>query len=160
MELVVIHCISLPENKFGTGAPIRLFNGVLDCQEHESFADLEGVRVSAHLLIERDGSVHQFVPFDQAAWHAGVSSWCGRAGCNDFSIGIELEGSVSQQYEAAQYEVLHEVLLALLQHYPGLSIGNIVGHSDVASGRKQDPGPFFKWAEVYGKLHATLAGRL
>ena len=157
IELVVLHCISLPEDEFGTGAPARLFTGQLDCTEHLSYADLEGVRVSAHLLIERDGNVQQFVPFDQAAWHAGESSWCGRPGCNDYSIGVELEGSVSQSYESAQYLALTGVLYALIEAYPGLSVGNIVGHADVAPGRKFDPGPYFDWRKLYSAVHALLS---
>lgn len=152
IELVVIHCISLPEGRYGTGAPERLFLGCLDCAEDESFADLEGVEVSSHLLIERTGDVAQFVTFDDQAWHAGQSLWCGRGGCNQFSIGIEMEGAVDDSYTPVQMQTLVEVLKALLVCYPGLSVNQIVGHQDIAPGRKYDPGPGFDWTYVLSRL--------
>ena len=152
VELVVIHCISLPEGFYGTGAPARLFTGTLDCNEHPSFADLEGVQVSAHLLIDRDGLVQQFVEFDQQAWHAGVSCWAGRERCNQFSIGIGVEGSVDEAYTMHQLDALVGVLNALLEHYEHLSVNHIVGHQDVAPGRKTDPGPYFDWHGVLTRL--------
>ena len=145
-ELIVIHCISLPEGEFGTGFPSQLFCGTLDTACHESFADLDGVRVAPHVLIDRQGSVEQFVGFDKRAWHAGVSSWRGRSGCNDYAIGIELEGCVNNAFTAAQYDALTAVVLALLAHYPGLSVDAIVGHNEIAPGRKADPGPGFSWS--------------
>ena len=107
-ELVVIHCVSLPEGQFGTGYPEALFLGCLDCQIHSDFADLQGVEVSPHLFIDRDGAVVQFVSFDKRAWHAGLSTWQGRGSCNSFAIGIELEGALSVPYTLAQYDALLE----------------------------------------------------
>lgn len=156
-ELIVLHCVSLPENEFGTGAPQRLFTGALDCSEHPSFHDLTDLQVAPHLFIDRLGGVEQFVAFDQQAWHAGLSAWRGRSGCNDFSVGIELEGSVSQAFTDAQYDALVAVLVALLERYPGLSVGHLVGHQDIAPGRKTDPGPLFDWAGLLRRLHAELA---
>lgn len=155
-ELVVIHCMSLPEGEFGTGAPTRLFCNVLDATEHPSFCELADLRVSAHALILRGGQVEQFVRFDQRAWHAGVSSWRGRDNCNDFSIGIELEGSVSQGYTEAQYAALFALCRALMMVYPHLGADTFVGHSDVAPGRKQDPGRYFDWIHFYRTLHQGL----
>ncbi|MEM9623089.1 MAG: 1,6-anhydro-N-acetylmuramyl-L-alanine amidase AmpD [Pseudomonadota bacterium] len=152
-ELIVLHCVSLPEGTFGTGAPERLFCGVLDVAEHPSFADLRDLRVAPHVLIDRQGRLLQFVGFDQRAWHAGVSSWRGRTGCNDYSIGIELEGDIHQPFTGAQYASLAGVLGALLQRYPQLSVGAIVGHNEIAPGRKQDPGPFFDWHGLLERLH-------
>ena len=152
-ELVVIHCISLPEGHYGGGAPQRLFTGDLDCTEHASFADLEDVRVSAHLFIDRQGAVDQFVGFDQQAWHAGLSMWRGRGGCNAFSIGIELEGKVGDGFTEAQYLRLDEVLVALLNRYPSLSRDAIAGHADIAPGRKEDPGAGFDWQRMLVALH-------
>ena len=105
-ELIVVHCVSLPEGEYGTGAPQRLFTGELDCAEHPSFADLAGLRVAPHLMIDREGQIEQFVSFDKRAWHAGISSWRGRNSCNDFSIGVELEGSVEDDYTVDQYRTL------------------------------------------------------
>ena len=153
IELVVVHCISLPENQFGTGAVEKLFLGTLDTREHDSFHDLEGVRVAPHLYIDRGGCVYQFVGFDQRAWHAGESEWCGRSGCNAFSIGIELEGSVSSVYEEAQYQSLIEVLQALLKRYAALGSDAVVGHQDISPGRKFDPGPNFDWPRVVEALY-------
>ncbi len=156
VELIVLHCVSLPEGQYGTGAPRRLFTGELDCQEHPSFSDLEGLEVAPRLLIERDGELYQFVAFDQQAWHAGESSWCGRAGCNRFSIGIELEGCVADRYTEMQYQRLRRVLKSLIAHYPALSPERIVGHSDIAPGRKFDPGPQFNWSSVLPYLWTSL----
>jgi N-acetyl-anhydromuramoyl-L-alanine amidase len=129
-ELVVIHCVSLPEGQFGTGYPEALFCGCLNCEEHPDFADLKGLEVSPHLLIERDGKVVQFVSFAQRAWHAGQSTWQGRPGCNSFAVGIELEGAVGEPFTLAQYDALIEALLALLARYPQLSPDAIVGHNE------------------------------
>ncbi|MEM7096951.1 MAG: 1,6-anhydro-N-acetylmuramyl-L-alanine amidase AmpD [Pseudomonadota bacterium] len=145
IDLVVIHCVSLPEGQFGTGAPERLFLGELDVAEDPSFADLEGMQVAPHLLIDRAGEVVQFVPFDRRAWHAGVSCWQRRQSCNGFSIGIELEGDVASAYTLAQYQNLHKVLMTLCHNYPAIGVDRIVGHSEIAPGRKTDPGPFFDW---------------
>ena len=151
--MVVLHCVSLPEGEYGSGAVERLFTGVLDCNEHPSFEDLREVRVAPHLLIDRAGRVKQFVEFDKRAWHAGVSSWCQLGGCNDYSIGIEIEGCVHGPFTPQQYVSLQEVLMTLVAHYDGLSYNQIVGHSEIAPGRKQDPGPFFDWRGLLTGLH-------
>jgi AmpD protein len=144
-ELLVIHCISLPPGRPGTAFVEALFQNRLDCAADPAFDDLRGVRVSAHLLIDRRGRATQFVPFDRRAWHAGVSSWRGRPGCNRFSIGIELEGADDRPFTRAQYRRLARVLRQLLARYPGLSADAIVGHQEIAPGRKSDPGPGFDW---------------
>ena len=151
-ELIVIHCVSLPEGRFGTGYPSQLFCGTLDLSGDDSFADLEGMRVAPHLLIDRQGEVEQFVAFDKRAWHAGVSSWRGRPSCNDYAIGIELEGSVNTDFTPAQYDTLKEVVDALLVGYPSLSVDAIVGHNEIAPGRKEDPGPHFAWRRCLAGL--------
>lgn len=148
VELVVIHGISLPPGQFGGPYVHDLFLNQLDLSAHESFASLDGVRVSAHLFISRRGAVTQFVPFDQRAWHAGFSQWRHRPGCNDFSIGIELEGTDERPYTASQYRKLRLVLEALLARYPRLSAEAIVGHLEIAPGRKTDPGPHFDWPRL------------
>jgi AmpD protein len=147
--LIVVHAISLPAGEYGTGCVDALFTGCLDCASHPSFSDLEGVCVSSHLLIDRQGQVTQYVPFDQRAWHAGVSTYRGRAGCNDFAIGIELEGIETEPFEANQYHTLIEVAACLLARYPRLSVATIVGHQEIAPGRKTDPGPAFDWKRLY-----------
>jgi len=151
-ELVVLHCISLPPGRFGTGLVEALFLNRLDVKAHPALADLEGLRVSAHLLIDRRGRTLQFVPFDRRAWHAGTSSWRGRPACNGYSIGIELEGTERGRYTRAQYRRLDAVLRALLARYSGLSPDAIVGHQEIAPGRKQDPGPGFDWRAVLLRL--------
>ena len=153
VTLIVIHNISLPPGEFGTGHIQALFCNQLDCGAHPTLADLEGVRVSAHLLIERDGRMTQFVPFDRRAWHAGVSSYRGCAGCNDYSIGIELEGTDELPYTEAQYQSLSQVTRCLLQTYPRLSLGAIVGHDEIAPGRKTDPGRAFDWQRYLRALY-------
>ncbi len=157
VELAVVHCVSLPEGVYGTGAPERLFLGTLDGGEHSSFADLDGMEVAPHLLIDREGEIVQFVAFDRRAWHAGVSSWRGRAGCNAFSVGIELEGCVADGYDARQYESLRRVLVTLVRHYAGLSVERIVGHAEIAPGRKLDPGPAFDWSGLLRNVTADVA---
>lgn len=148
VELVVLHCISLPPGQFGTGCVEALFSNALDCSIDPSMNDLDGVRVSAHLFIDRLGRATQFVPFCRRAWHAGVSAWRGRAGCNDFSIGIELEGTDCGPYTVAQYRRLQRVLAALFDAYPTLSSDAVVGHAEIAPGRKTDPGPGFDWQRL------------
>lgn len=152
IELVVIHGISLPPGQFGGGYVEALFTNSLDVRRHPALASLEAVRVSAHLYIDRRGRVVQFVPFDQKAWHAGVSSWKGRPGCNRYSIGIELEGTDERPYAKAQYAALLPILAALLSRYPRLSRDAIVGHQEIAPGRKTDPGAAFDWSLVYRTL--------
>jgi N-acetyl-anhydromuramoyl-L-alanine amidase len=148
IELVVIHGISLPPGRFGGSYVHDLFTNRLDLGAHESFASLDGVRVSSHLFITRRGAVTQYVPFHRRAWHAGVSAWRRRPGCNDFSIGIELEGTEERPYTASQYKKLRLILDALLARYPRLSTEAIVGHLEVAPGRKTDPGPRFDWPRL------------
>jgi len=156
LDLIVIHCVSLPEGQFGTGFPQALFLSQLDHNAHPSFADLEGVEVAPHLFIDRLGKVTQFVSFDKRAWHAGISKWGCRSQCNDFSIGIELEGAIACAYTLAQFDALIRTLTALLQRYDGLCSGNIVGHSQIAPDRKQDPGTFFDWRGLYTALQKSL----
>lgn len=147
-ELIVIHSISLPPGEFGGPWIDRLFHNRLVPSEHPYFAQIIGLRVSAHLLIRRHGELLQYVPFHRRAWHAGESSWCGRARCNDFSVGIELEGTDQGSYSAAQYRRLAASIRALCRAYPGLSPERVVGHSDIAPGRKTDPGPGFDHARL------------
>ena len=155
-ELIVLHCVSLPAGEFGSGLPSQLFTGTLDIGAHESFASLAGVRVAPHLFIDRDGVVEQFVPFDRPAWHAGESQWMNRQGCNRFSLGIELEGTWESPFAEAQYDALLEVCTALCQRYPSLAPNAIVGHQEIAPGRKQDPGPHFDWQRLLVPLHRRL----
>lgn len=144
-ELIVVHGISLPPGEYGGPWIDALFTNQLPVDAHAYFATLDGLRVSAHLLVRRDGSVVQYVPFDRRAWHAGASQWHGRERCNDFSIGIELEGTDAGGYERAQYAALARIVAALCLAYPSLSPERVVGHSDVAPGRKTDPGIAFDW---------------
>ncbi len=154
-ELIVIHGISVPPREYGGDGIERLFTNTLEAPDaqapeeaHALYQELHDLRVSAHLFIRRDGEIVQFVPFDGRAWHCGESSYRGREQCNDFSIGIELEGSDSEPYEPAQYERLIEMLRALMDAYPTLDAKRVVGHSDVAPGRKTDPGDFFDWGRL------------
>jgi len=144
-ELILIHGISLPPGEFGGPWVDRLFANGLPRDEHPFFAGIADLRVSAHVLIRRDGEIVQYVPFHRRAWHAGESSWEGRPRCNDFSIGIELEGTDTTRYESAQYAMLARLVAELCRAYPTLSADRVVGHSDVAPGRKSDPGPAFDW---------------
>ena len=147
-DLIVVHNISLPPGEFGGPWIDALFTGALPHDAHPYFETLKGVRVSAHVLIRRGGSVTQYVPFGQRAWHAGESSWQGRNRCNDFSIGIELEGADDVPFESAQYTALANLVRALLATYPTLARERIAGHSDIAPGRKTDPGPAFDWPRL------------
>ncbi len=142
VELLVIHNISLPPNRYGGPGIEQLFTNTLDPNEHPYYVGIAGLRVSAHFLIRRDGEVVQFVSCNERAWHAGVSSWCGRERCNDFSLGIELEGCDTVPFTDAQYEALARVTRALRACYP---LRDCQGHSDIAPGRKTDPGPCFDW---------------
>jgi AmpD protein len=144
-ELLVVHGISLPPGEFGGPWIDALFTNGLPADRHPYFATVAGLRVSAHLLVARDGSVVQYVPFQRRAWHAGASQWRGRERCNDFSIGIELEGTDATAYTPAQYDVLARIVAELCCAYPTLSADAVVGHSDVAPGRKSDPGIAFDW---------------
>lgn len=144
IQLVVIHNISLPPSQFGGGYIEQFFQNQLDWQAHPYFQTIEGMQVSAHLLILRSGEVLQFVNFNDRAWHAGRSSYLGKKECNDYSIGIELEGSDDQPFESVQYAVLAQVVASLQQAYPKIQ-QHLAGHSDIAPGRKTDPGPYFDW---------------
>jgi AmpD protein len=147
-DLVVLHGISLPPGEFGGPWIARLFTGSLPADAHPSFVERVSLRVSAHLLIRRDGEPVQFVSFNDRAWHAGQSVWQGRQACNDYSIGIECEGADDAPYETAQYQSLRAILPMLLEAYPGITRERVVGHSDVAPGRKTDPGPTFDWSGI------------
>jgi len=147
-DLIVVHNISLPPGEFGGPWIDALFTGGLPPGAHPYFETLKGVRVSAHALIRRDGSVTQYVPFAQRAWHAGKSVYQGRTDCNDFSIGIELEGADDVPFEGGQYTTLANLIRALLAAYPTLARESITGHSDIAPGRKTDPGPAFDWPRL------------
>lgn len=158
-ELIVIHAISVPPGEYGGDGVERLFTNTLEAPGAQASAaareetrafyrEVRDLRVSAHLFIRRDGGVVQFVPFDKRAWHCGVSRYRGRERCNDFSIGIELEGGDLEPYEEAQYERLRDVLRALLDAYPTLAAERVAGHSDIAPGRKTDPGDFFDWGRL------------
>lgn len=143
-SLLIIHNISLPPGEFGGPWIDQLFTGTLPPGAHPYFADIAQLRVAAHCLIRRDGELVQYVSFDQRAWHAGVSQFAGRENCNDFSMGIELEGTDTLPYTDAQYKTLKKVTALLLKHYP-LTLERITGHSDIAPQRKTDPGPAFDW---------------
>ncbi|MCB1801708.1 MAG: 1,6-anhydro-N-acetylmuramyl-L-alanine amidase AmpD [Gammaproteobacteria bacterium] len=155
IELLVIHNISLPPNEFGGGNIHRLFTNRLDPAAHPYFASIADLRVSAHLLIERDGRTTQFVALERRAWHAGQSQFCGRERCNDFSIGIELEGTDELPFSDAQYERLVALTRTIRRIFPRIGDDNIVGHSDIAPGRKTDPGPFFAWDRFRTQLAAA-----
>ena len=153
-DLLIIHGISLPPGEYGGSWIDQLFTNQLPWDAHPYFKQIEGMKVSSHLLIRRDGEVVQYVPFSQRAWHAGASSYQSRERCNDFSIGIELEGTDDAPYEAEQYRELTRVLLALCAGYSSLSLDRLVGHSDVAPGRKTDPGDSFDWPRLRAVLRA------
>ena len=159
VDLLVIHSISLPPGRFGAGCVDnvdQLFCNRLDPQADPYFAEIAHLRVSSHLLIDRSGAVTQYVPFHRKAWHAGESVFEGRRDCNEFSIGIELEGSDDAAFTDEQYDQLAHVIELLLEVYPGLRPERIVGHSDVAPGRKTDPGPRFDWKRLRRQLaHET-----
>jgi AmpD protein len=155
IALLVVHHISLPPGEFGGPGIVELFTNRLDPAAHSFYATVAGTRVSAHFLIRRDGELYQFVPCGARAWHAGESSWKGRAQCNDFSIGVELEGTGAAPFTDAQYGRLAALTRALKARYP---IRDIVGHSDVAPGRKSDPGPHFDWARYRRMLKVRRKG--
>lgn len=152
IELLVLHAISLPPGEFGGPGVIELFTNRLDPAAHPYYARLRGLRVSAHFLIRRDGELIQFVPCALRAWHAGESSWKGRSRCNDFSIGVELEGTDEVPFSDVQYERLVALAHAACAHYP---IRDIAGHSDIAPGRKSDPGPSFDWTRFRALLASS-----
>ncbi len=150
ITLIVIHNISLPPNIYGGNGIIELFTNQLNPEAHPYYAQVHTLKVSAHFLIRRDGSLLQFVSCLKRAWHAGVSQWQGRERCNDFSVGIELEGSDDDPFEDAQYTTLNQLIDCLKRAYP---IQSIAGHADIAPGRKTDPGPFFEWRQL--RSHST-----
>lgn len=145
ISLIVIHNISLPPSQYGGNGIIELFTNQLNPKEHPYYAEIHAFKVSAHFLIRRDGTLIQFVSCLDRAWHAGASNWQGRERCNDFSVGIELEGSDFEAFEPVQYQTLNQLIAGLKDAYP---IQDITGHSDIAPGRKTDPGPFFDWQKV------------
>jgi AmpD protein len=149
IDLIVVHSISLPPGQYGGDAVQSLFTNTLDWNAHPYFKSIEGLQVSAHFYVRRDGALWQFVSCDDRAWHAGVSHYCGRDNCNDFSIGIELEGLEGDTFEMAQYETLSSLCAALAQHYP---VRQIAGHEHIAPGRKADPGPGFDWPRLRNSL--------
>ncbi len=148
IELIVIHGISLPPGKYGNDYIDQLFCNQLNPDEHPYFKEISGFKVSSHLLVRRDGEVVQYVPFIKRAWHAGVSSYNQRECCNDYSIGIEMEGEDETPYTDIQYQVLAELIKSLNKVYPSLSDKTITGHSDIAPGRKTDPGVAFDWEQL------------
>jgi AmpD protein len=145
IDMIVIHNISLPPNQYGGKGIVELFTNQLNPNEHPYYAEIHTRKVSSHFLIRRDGEIIQFVSCLKRAWHAGISNWQGRERCNDFSIGIELEGSDFEAFEPKQYQALIALVNALINSYP---IQHIVGHSDIAPGRKTDPGPYFDWGQL------------
>jgi len=160
IDLLVVHGISLPPGEFGGPAIEQLFLGALPFDAHPYYAGLRALRVSAHFLIRRDGELLQFVACGRRAWHAGVSRFEGRGACNDFSIGVELEGTDDTIYTAAQYRCLVALSRSLMRAYPGITPERIVGHSDVAPGRKTDPGPAFDWAGFRRALASSTGAGL
>ncbi|WP_205881929.1 1,6-anhydro-N-acetylmuramyl-L-alanine amidase AmpD [Leeia aquatica] len=145
-SLIVLHNISLPPNQYGGPGILQLFSNQLNPDEHPYYATIHTLRVSAHFLIRRDGQLLQFVPVLKRAWHAGASLWRGREQCNDFSVGIELEGCDTEAFTSQQYQQLNNLLAALQQQWPSLQA--VTGHSDIAPGRKTDPGPCFDWQQL------------
>lgn len=152
VDLLVIHGISLPPGEFNGPWIDALFTNTLPADAHPYFLEISGLEVSSHLLVRRNGKIVQFVPFTQRAWHAGVSVFAGRERCNDFSIGVELEGADDVAYERAQYDALTSLTRALMQAYPGITPERITGHCDIAPGRKTDPGPAFDWERLRASL--------
>ncbi len=146
ISLLVIHNISLPPNQYGGDGVIQLFTNQINPDEHPCYQELVNLKVSSHFFIRRDGSIIQFVPCNQRAWHAGESNWQGKTRCNDFSIGIELEGCDTESFTEQQYSALTPLTLALQDTYP---ITDITGHADIAPGRKTDPGPYFEWLKFF-----------
>ncbi|MFL0810609.1 MAG: 1,6-anhydro-N-acetylmuramyl-L-alanine amidase AmpD [Agarilytica sp.] len=157
VDMIVIHNISLPPGQFGTGCVQEFFLNELKIDQDPYFREISDMQVSSHVLIERDGKVTQFVSFEDRAWHAGRSRFRGRPECNDFAIGIELEGTDDIPYSEAQYLALIELSRGIINTYPGLTLDRIVGHSHIAPERKTDPGPAFEWSRYKKALVASLA---
>lgn len=156
VDMLVIHNISLPPGVFTGPGVLQLFENRLDPAEHPFYAGIAELRVSAHLWVRRSGALYQFVPLTQRAWHAGLSQWQGRERCNDFSIGIELEGSDERPFTQAQYQSLKRLARVLRPAFPGIAVDRVLGHSDIAPGRKTDPGPCFDWERMRGLWAAAL----
>ncbi|MEK9712916.1 MAG: 1,6-anhydro-N-acetylmuramyl-L-alanine amidase AmpD [Thalassolituus sp.] len=159
ISLLVVHNISLPPGQFGTGCVQRFFCNELDSSEHPYFEEIAGLQVSSHLLIERSGDIFQFVNFNDRAWHAGMSEFAGRDNCNDYSIGIELEGTDTYPYSDEQYLALAQITGALMAYYPRLTVDRITGHENIAPGRKTDPGPAFDWDRYRAMLESEFSGK-
>jgi AmpD protein len=157
-DLIVVHGISLPPGEFGGPWIDRLFTNTLPAEIHPYFAEVCSLRVSSHLVVQRDGTVSQYVRFTDRAWHAGVSVYEGREACNDFSVGVELEGTDTLEYEPVQYRALAEAVAALCAAYPRLSSQRMAGHSDISPGRKTDPGPAFDWPHARRLIAAATPG--
>ncbi|PIP80448.1 MAG: 1,6-anhydro-N-acetylmuramyl-L-alanine amidase AmpD [Gammaproteobacteria bacterium CG22_combo_CG10-13_8_21_14_all_40_8] len=155
-SLLVIHCISLPPEQYGSGHIQQFFTNQLHIEEHPYFETIKDLRVSAHFLITRCGRVIQFVSTEKRAWHAGLSSFEGCDNCNDFSIGIELEGSEHSEYEEQQYQSLIRLTQRILSRYPKITLNRIVAHSDIAPDRKTDPGEFFNWTRLHNALQKWI----
>lgn len=153
IDLIVLHAISLPPGEFGMSHVEALFTGNLDASAHPSFAGLDALRVAAHFVVDRAGGITQFVPVRQRAWHAGESAWQGRERCNDYAIGIEMLGDEQHPFTPAQYRETARLCRALMARFPGITAGRIVGHQDVAPGRKWDPGRQWQWP----RFHRSLA---
>jgi len=148
IDSIIIHCISLPENEYDNNNVINLFTNKLDINLHDSFKELKNTKVSSHLFIKRHGELIQFVPLDKKAWHAGKSEYMNRENFNDFSIGIEMEGSVNDSYTDQQYLMLKNTINELKKLFPSIQDSNILGLSDIAPGRKTDPGKYFLWDKI------------
>lgn len=159
IDLLVLHSISLPPGEFGGDHIDRLFRNELDPNAHPFFAGIASLRVSAHLLINRHGEITQYVPFTHRAWHAGVSEFAGRGDCNDYSIGIELEGCDDATFTPEQYVTLTEITALITSHWPAITLDRIVGHCHIAPDRKTDPGPTFDWESWRASLSARLKRR-
>jgi AmpD protein len=158
VSLLVVHAISLPPGRFGGPWIDRLFANTLDPAAHPYFMQIRELKVSSHLCLFRSGALSQYVPFDRRAWHAGESRFDGRVRCNDFSIGIELEGCDERPFEARQYRRLAGIARVLMRAYPAITPARIVGHSDIAPGRKTDPGPHFDWLRLHAEIEALAPG--
>jgi len=152
IDLIVLHAISLPAGEFETQHVKELFLGQLDIAAHPSFADLQGMRVSSHFVVDRQGKANQFVACDKRAWHAGESSWLGREACNDYAIGIEMIGDEQRPFTHAQYTETARLCRILMQRYPQINAERIVGHQDIAPNRKWDPGKQWDWSRFYRSL--------
>jgi len=159
ISLIVIHNISLPPNQYGGNGIDQLFTNSLNKNEHPYYQEIYKLRVSCHLLIRRDGEIIQYVPFHKRAWHAGISKFAGRETCNDFSIGIEMEGSDFEAFTEEQYQSLIHAIKSLLARYPSLSTKAITGHEHIAPGRKTDPGPYFDWERLSAFFRTTLPAK-